>query len=175
MPASILIAYATRGRSTAEVASAMGAAMADAGLDAKVLPVNEVESLAGYSAVVLGAPLYCGRFPREFHKFLARHRESLTEMHPWCFVLGPTRTEPADFEAAHMQAEKQLSRHGWLQIPELKIFGGRWDVSHLTFPFSLIKCLPASLLRRIPSADVRDWMAIRAWALEIGRRVKPAA
>lgn len=175
MSASILIAYATRGGSTAEVASAIGAATTEAGLDAKVLPVSEVESLAGWSALVLGAPLYCGRFPREFHRFFARHRESLTQMRPWCFVLGPTRTDPADFEAARKQAEKQLSRYSWLQLSELKIFAGRWDVTHLTFPFSVMKCLPASLLRKIPSADVRDWIAIRVWAFEIVRRMKPAA
>lgn len=175
MPASILIAYASRSGSTAEVAQAIGATMDESGLAVKVLPISAVDSLEGYSALVLGAPLYCGMLPREFHKFVNRNREPLARMRPWCFILGPTRTEPADFDAARKQASKQLSRYPWLKLSELHIFGGRWDVNRLTFPFSIAKCLPASLLQKMPSADVRDWTAIRNWTLEIARQMKPAA
>lgn len=175
MHASILIAYATRGGSTAEVARSIGATLDESGFTANVLPMPEVESLEGYSALILGAPLYCGKLPRESHRFFARHHEALTRMRPWCFILGPTRTDAADFDAARKQAEKQLSRYPWLQTSELRVFGGRWDVNHLTFPFSIAKYLPASLLGKIPPADIRDWTAIRGWALEITRQMKSAA
>src|SRR6266700_5367071 len=69
MSALVLVAYATRGGSTGEVAQAIGAALEEAGVTAEVLPVSEVESLAGKTAVILGAPLYIGSFPREFHQF----------------------------------------------------------------------------------------------------------
>ena len=89
MQSSVLIAYATRSGSTGEVAEAIAAAMQEAGVPAEVLPVSQVNSLAGREAVILGAPIYIGRFPKEFHEFLRLHHKALQTMHPWCFVLGP--------------------------------------------------------------------------------------
>jgi len=175
MPASILIAYATRSGSTAEVAEAIGASLHDAGLGPDVLPMRQVESLEGRTAVILGAPLYVGRFPDEFHKFLARHRDALATLRPWCFVLGPTRNQPADFEAARKQAEKQLGRYRWFHAAELQIFGGKFDLDRLPFPFSLARRLPKFILKEIPSTDMRDWAAIRAWTLKVAGQIKPEA
>ena len=42
MFAPVLVAYATRGGSTAEVAQAIGAALEESGLTAEVKPVSEV-------------------------------------------------------------------------------------------------------------------------------------
>ena len=70
MQSSVLIAYATRGGSTAEVALAIAAAMQEAGVPAEVLPVARIDSLPDREAVILGAPLYVGHFPKEFHEFL---------------------------------------------------------------------------------------------------------
>lgn len=175
MPTAILIAYATRGGSTGEVAEAVGASLHDAGLMPDVLPMHQVESLEGRTAVILGAPLYVGRFPDEFHKFLARHRDALAKLRPWCFVLGPTRTEPADFEAARKQAEKQLGRYGWFHPAGLQIFGGKFDPGHMPFPFSLARHLPKFIVKEIPATDIRDWAAIREWALKVADQIKPAA
>lgn len=175
MPASILIAYATRSGSTGEVANAIGTAMREAGLDVELFPVNKVSSLEGRSALVLGAPLYIGRLPKEFHKFLASHRAALSELRSWCFILGPTRTEPADFEAAWKQADKQLARHAWLHPVEVQVFGGKWDVNSLPFPFSFARRLPMNPLGKIPPVDIRDWTAIREWGKGIARQLKSAA
>jgi menaquinone-dependent protoporphyrinogen oxidase len=175
MSASILIGYATRGGSTAEVARAIGVALQEGGLAPEVLPVDRIQSIEPQTSIILGAPLYAGRFPKEFHKFLTTHRTSLAATHCWCFVLGPTRAEPADFDAAKKQAEKQLARYSWFNPVELHIFGGRWDSNHIPFPFSLVRRIPGNPLGRIPAADVRDWSAIRAWAAGIASQFKPAA
>ena len=142
MSISVLVAYATRGGSTAEVAQAIAVGLEEAGVTARVLPVSEVDSLAGTAAVILGAPLYIGRFPKEFHQFVRRHRAALEPVRPWCFVLGPTRRETKDFDAARDQAMKQLGRYAWLRPAELQVFGGKWNMSSLPFPFSLIRRLP---------------------------------
>jgi menaquinone-dependent protoporphyrinogen oxidase len=175
MLSSVLIAYATRGGSTAEVAQTMAAAMQEAGVPTEVLPVSQVNSLAGREALILGAPLYMGHFPKEFHQFLRLHREVLHGARPWLFVLGPTRNQPKDFEGALSQAEKQLSRYPWLHPADLHIFGGRWNPQNVPFPFSLMLRLPGNPLGKIPAEDIRDWAAIREWSLGIARRIKPAA
>ncbi len=175
MSIPVLVAFATRSGSTGEVAKAIADSLKEAGLAAEVLPMHAIESLEGRTAVVLGAPLYIGRFPREFHRFVCRHREALSKLRPWCFVLGPTRDLPADFEAARKQAEKQLSRYAWFKPQGMHIFGGRWDPKSLPFPFSLIQRLPMHPLDKIPAVDARDWAGIRDWATGIAEQIKPAA
>jgi menaquinone-dependent protoporphyrinogen oxidase len=175
MQSSVLIAYATRGGSTAEVAQAVASAMDEAGVPAEVLPVDQVDSLDGRQTVILGAPLYVGHFPKPFHQFLHLHHETLQRIRPWMFVVGPTRNQPKDFDGARNQAERQLRRYSWLQPAELHVFGGRWSTQNLPFPFSLLRRLPGNPLGKIPAEDIRDWAAIREWSITIARLIKPAA
>jgi menaquinone-dependent protoporphyrinogen oxidase len=171
----VLIAYASRGGSTAEVAEALGASLREAGIMVQVQPMSQVESLTGWKALILGAPLYIGRFPGEFHSFFKRHRDTLDVLHPWCFVLGPTRNVPKDFEAARTQAEKQFKKYPQFHPVELRILGGKWDPNTMPFPFSLLRRLPANPMSKIPASDIRDWAAIREWAESIARQVRSAA
>src|SRR5262249_55584606 len=113
-------------------------------------------------------------FPKEFHQFIHDHRECLEKLAPWCFALGPTRNEPADFEAARNQATKQLSRYPWLAPAELHVFGGRWDVATLPFPLRLVRRLPGRPMDKIPSSDIRDWAEIQEWAIAVARQIKSA-
>lgn len=175
MAASVLIAYATRSGSTGEVAQAIGAALHEAGLESEVLSVNQVTSIEGRTTVILGAPLYVGHFPREFCGFLAAHRGALASARCWCFVLGPTRNEPADFEGARKQAAKQLLRYGWFHPVDVHIFGGRWSVQGAPFPFSLMLHLPGNPLAKTPMSDIRDWSAIHDWTMSIACEIAPAA
>ena len=174
MQSSVLIAYATRAGSTGEVAAAIAAAMESAGVPAELQPVSEVCSLAGREAVILGTPLYMGRFPKDFHNFLQLHREALQTMRPWCFVLGPIQDRLQEFVGARKQAERQLSRYPWLRIAELRILAGRWSANNLPFPFSLIRHIPGNPLQKIPAEDIRDWAAIREWATEVSRAIRSA-
>ena len=171
----LLIAYVTRGGSTAEVAEALGVSLREAGILVQVEPMNQVESLLGWKALIVGAPLYMGGFPGDLYKFFQRHRETLDVLHPWCFVLGPTRNNPKDFESARDQAEKQFKKYPWFTPAELRIFGGKWDPMTMPFPFSLLLKLPANPMRKIPASDIRDWAAIREWGQGIARQVKSAA
>jgi menaquinone-dependent protoporphyrinogen oxidase len=174
MQSSVLITYASRAGSTGEVAEAIAASMQNVGVPAELQPVSQVSSLAGREAVILGAPLYMGRFPKDFHEFLHLHREALQGMRPWCFVLGPIQNKPQEFVGAQKQAERQLSRYQWLRIAELRIFAGRWSATNLPFPFSLIRHLPGNPLQKIPAEDTRDWAAIRGWATEVARAIRSA-
>lgn len=175
MSSPILVAYATRSGSTAEVAESIASALREAGLTVDLAPVHQVESLQGTTALILGAPLYIGKFPKDFHKFLVRHRSALTPLRTWCFVLGPTRPEPADFEQARKQAEREFALYSWLQLADLHVLGGRWDVKLLPFPFKLARWLPFCPLDKVPASDIRDWNAIHVWSLKIAAQIKHAA
>ena len=175
MRSSVLIAYATRSGSTGEVAQAIAAAMDEAGVPAEVQAVEEVATLSGREAIILGAPLYVGRFPKEFHQFLRFQREALRVQRPWVFVVGPTRNREADFEGASKQAERQLNGYPWLCVKDVQVFGGRWSLQNLPFPFSLLRRIPGNPLKTIPEEDSRDWTAIRAWGIGVAQQIRPAA
>lgn len=163
MAASILIAYATRYGSTQEVAEAVGARLRERGLGAEVRRAREVRSLDGFSAVVLGAPLYIGSLLREARKFLERHRTALSQMPVAIFALGPV-SAGAELEGSRTQLDAALAKLPWLTPAATEVFVGKYDPAQLRFPDSLLAALPASPLHGLPAHDGRDWPAIRAWA-----------
>ncbi len=95
MAGSILVGYATRYGSTQEVAEAITETLGERGLTVELQPLREVRSLAGYGAVILGAPLFMFHWHKEALNFLARHQKALAERPAAVFVLGPVH-EPYD-------------------------------------------------------------------------------
>ncbi len=85
-----------------------------------------VESIADETAVVLGAALYVGHFPKEFHRFVTRFQRELGNVRPWIFVLGPTENEPKHFSQAEEQARKELAKYPWLHAADVRVMGGRF-------------------------------------------------
>ncbi|MDI7275318.1 MAG: flavodoxin domain-containing protein [Anaerolineae bacterium] len=166
MSASILVAYATRYGSTQEVAEAVAETLRAGGLAVDVQPARRVRTLSGYGAVVLGAPLYIGRWHRDARRFLSQHHEALAERPVAVFSLGPTGSvaDQDEWQGARAALEQELARYPWLRPVSVELFGGRYDPAKLRFPDSLLAALPASPLHGAPATDLRDWEAIRAWA-----------
>jgi menaquinone-dependent protoporphyrinogen oxidase len=175
VPAPVLIAYATRSGSTGEVAEAIAVRLREAGLEVEVAPMHAVKSIGERTAVVLGAPLYIGRLPKDVRRFLARNRIAFTAPKTWFFVLGPILGKSEEFDAARAQAEKHLAKCAWFKPSELQVFGGKFDVNRMPFPFSLMRHLPAFPAKDQPATDIRDWDAIRAWAGKIAGQLQPSA
>ena len=62
----ILVAYATKNGSTQEVAEYIGTVLQEDGADLELCPAKWVrERIEGYDLVMLGAPLYSGRWHRD--------------------------------------------------------------------------------------------------------------
>ena len=156
---SMLVAYATRYGSTREVAEQVAETLRASGLEVDVQPAREVRTLEGYSAVVLGAPLYMFRWHKDAVRFLRRHRQALAEQAVAIFALGPFNDDEEEWQGARAQLDKALGRFPWLVPADVEVFGGKFDPAGLRFPFN---ALPA--LKQIPASDIRDWEAIRAWA-----------
>ncbi len=175
MLAPILVAYSSRTGSTGEVAEVIAEVFREAQLPVEVARMRDLRRLGHYRAAILGAPLYVGQMPGELHRFLSRFRVQLGALPQWFFVLGPIEGKPEEFSKAGDQAEKQLKRYAWFQPLEVKILGGRFDVNHMPFPFSLARRLPAFTAKDMHPTDVRDWKDIRAWASAIARQIQPAA
>jgi menaquinone-dependent protoporphyrinogen oxidase len=85
----VLVAYASKHESTAEIAERIAAAMRSAGCDAQARLAAEVDDLSGYAAVVLGSAVYAKRWRREARSFARRHASALRDMPVWLFSSGP--------------------------------------------------------------------------------------
>src|ERR1051326_2302430 len=105
----ILIAYATKHGSTHEVAESVAAHLAQMGFEAHTLPANRVPSLDEYRAVVLGAPLYMGRWHGDARAFLRRFRHELATRPFAVFALGPVKDDAEQWEDARKQLFDALS------------------------------------------------------------------
>jgi menaquinone-dependent protoporphyrinogen oxidase len=174
MSASVLVAYATRYGSTQEVAEAIAATLREAGLEVEIQPMQEVQTLAGYDAVVLGAPLYIGRWPKDAHRFLSRNRQALTELPVAIFALGPLHDEEKEMQETRAQLDQELAKVPWLTPVAIEMFVGKYDPAKLRFPDSLLISFPASPLKQMPASDLRDWKAIRDWAGKLVPQLQPA-
>ncbi len=86
MAKKLLVAYGTAAGSTAEVAQAIGEEMEKAGAVVDVKPVEEVEDLKGYDAVVVGTAV---RAFRILSKTQALHAEAQTSAQPGASSLFP--------------------------------------------------------------------------------------
>ena len=165
MAGSVLVAYATRSGSTKEVAEAVAATLREHNLEVDVQPMKAVSSLTGYRRVVLGAPLIMGRWHKDARRFVSRHKAALEECPVAIFALGPVHNEEKEWQGAHAQLDKALARFPWFKPVAIELFGGRFDLALLGFPWNF---LPG--LKKIPSSDIRDWAAVRAWASNLDEK-----
>ena len=69
------------------------AALTAAGLSAEARPVEEVEHVEPYDAVVLGGAAYMFRWLKLALTFARRHRTELAARLVWLFSSGPLGTE----------------------------------------------------------------------------------
>jgi len=146
--ASFLIAYATRNGSTQQVAEAISARLSELGSAAEMRPVDQVRSVEGFDAVVLGAPIYSGRWDPHADKFLRRHRGVLESLPVAIFALGPLSTTEEAFSRSRRQFSHSLAGFRWLAPISVKLFGG----------------VDPPKRHGADRRDARDWAAIQAWA-----------
>ena len=148
----VLIAYATKHGSTHEVAETVAAHLAQAGVEAHTVPADRVRSLDEFQAVVLGAPIYMGRWHRDARAFLRRFRSELATRPLAVFALGPISDSAEQWDGARQQLYRALAHVPGVEPVTVGLFGGAIVPETLHFPFS-----------HVPAGDLRDWDSIRAW------------
>jgi len=158
--ARILVAYASKKGSTAEIAQAIGKEIRAAGHLVDVTEMKSVSSLDGYNAVVIGAPFYMGKVT-DMGKFTGKYRDTLTKVPVAAFAVGlaPLGKDPADRENAMKKLQKTLEP---LTPVAMTIFAGRLDLTKLSW---FQKWITEKV--KSPVGDFRDWTAIAAWAKDL--------
>lgn len=153
----ILVTYATRAGSTAEIAAAIGESLAARGYTVDVKPVKEKPDPAAYAAVVLGSAIRMSGWLPEAVEYVKAHQAVLTGLPVALFTVHLLNTGADDVSyaarAAYLAAVRPL-----LPDAEAVYFAGLMDYGRLSFLDRTI-----AKMVKVREADHRDWAAIRSW------------
>jgi menaquinone-dependent protoporphyrinogen oxidase len=160
----ILVTYASRAGSTAEVAEAIGKTLAEGGRQVDVIPMNDVKDLSPYGAVVAGSAIRGSKWLPEAVQFIQTHRSTLAQKQFAMFTVCITM--------AMKNADKYRSGvMGWIapvraMVKPLSegLFAGVLDFSKLPVNWDTLMLRISVAFGIFPRGDHRDWNAIRSWA-----------
>jgi len=162
---TVLVAYASKRGSTAEIAETVAATLRREGLGVCLERCDQVRSLENYDAVILGSAVYMKRWRGDARDFLKKHKKALRQKPFWVFSSGPVGDPAAD-------------NPDWVEPPKLaekvEDLGGR---GHAVFG----GCLPTeprgmmerAMVEGVPREyrDRRDWGEIRGWAKQVAEQL----
>ena len=161
MTARILVAYASRKGSTAEIAQAVGKELVSAGYIVDIAEMKTAVTLAGYDAVVIGAPVYMGKVEKDISKFVAKNRDRLASIPVAAFAVGIAPVAP-QIEPVEKVLDDLTKAVSPIQPVAAAVFAGKLDPDKMSF----IERQMTSLMK-VRTGDFRDWNAIAVWAREL--------
>ena len=97
------------------------------GLAVEVQPANKVKSVAGYRAVILGAPLYMFHWHADAKRFLSKRHSELGNLPVAIFALGPFHHKEDELKSAREMLDKELAKFTWLKPTGVGVFVGKFD------------------------------------------------
>lgn len=164
MTAPLLVTYASRTGSTAEIAQAIGQTLAAAGLPVDVQPMQAVHDLAPYRAVVAGSAIRGSRWLPEAAAFIQAQRLTLAQKPLALFTVCITLAMGSASQYRSAVAGWVAPVRAQVQPVSEAFFAGRLDFSRLPWNWDTLGLRAAVALKIFPKDDRRDWEAVRAWA-----------
>lgn len=166
----VLVAYASRHGATQGIAERIGERLAEAGHPTDVVRVEDVTTLNGYDAFLVGAATYATHWMKEAVAFVHEHRPALLGRPVWLFASGPLGKEHVD--AAGHDLRELCDPRECAELSDLvharghKVFFGALDPEKLSLTGRALRKLPAAR-QRLPEGDFREWDDVDAWAREV--------
>ncbi|MFE0172877.1 flavodoxin domain-containing protein [Streptomyces sp. NPDC059002] len=166
MTLKVLVAYATKNRSTADIARTIADVLRDEGLEAELRPASDVGDVRAYDAVVLGSALYAGRWHKDARRFVRRGGRALAKRPVWLFSSGPLDASAGERDLPPVPA----ARRALIRLDARE---------HITFGGCLRDDAEGRIARMIVKSgkggDHRDFGQIAAWARRIGGTLRAEA
>ena len=164
----LLVTYASKYGSTAEIADVIGKELRNRNYEVEVKPVSQVDSLTGYDGFVIGSAVYAGSWMKVAAKFLRANQEQLAGRPVWFFSSGPTgQGDPNEIMDGWSFPENLEQVRKTVNPKDIILFHGNLDLDRLNFAEKMIvKSVKATV------GDFRDWLVIRGWARSIDLALK---
>jgi len=160
----ILVTYASRTGTTAEVAEAIRRTLTESGAHVEVMPMQEVQDLSPYDAVIAGSAIRAARWLPEAVQFIRAHQSTLRHkpfaMYTVCITLAMSNSEQYRQGVMAWTAPVRAIVHPLSE----GLFAGMIDFSKLPFNWETLKLRATVAMGIFPRGDRRDWNAVRAWA-----------
>ncbi len=162
---NVLVAYASKYGSTAEIAGRIARVLKEEGHKVQLRDASEVGQIAEFDAVVLGSAVYAGQWRKSAADLMLSCESSLSHIPVWFFSSGPTgEGEPEEIMNGWNFPDSLLDSASRIQPRDKAFFHGVLDPELLILPEKLIvKGLGA------PLGDFRNWEKIEAWANSIAK------
>ena len=154
----VLVSAASKHGATAEIADHIGAILRERGLGVTVERPEDVGSLDGYGAVVLGSGVYAGHWLKDAKALADRVAACDPLPRVWLFSSGPLGDPPKPDEDPVDVAKVTEA----LSPVDHRLFAGKIDKNELGLGERAIM-----VAVRAADGDFRDWEEIAAWADEI--------
>lgn len=156
----LLVAYASKYGSTAEIAEVVAQELQKREVEVEVKPVGQVNNLEGYDGFVIGSALYAGGWLKPAADFLRSHEEILAGRPVWLFSSGPTgEGDPNEILGGWIIPEDLTGTVERIKPREIMLFHGKIDLEKLSSGEKMvIQSVKATV------GDYRDWLVIRSWA-----------
>jgi menaquinone-dependent protoporphyrinogen oxidase len=164
----VLVAYASKASSTAEVAVVIARKIAEAGLAVDLRRASHVRSVDGYRAVIVGSAIRASQWLGDASGLVKTHREALAARRTAFFTLCMTLQQdtPANREkvAGYLKPVREVLEPDWIEY-----FGGKMEYRRLALGPRLI-----AKAMKVREGDFRNWTAIGSWADRLATEI-PAA
>lgn len=165
MSTKVLVAYATKAGSTAEIAGRIADTLQEKGHIVDLLSIDHVKSPDGYDTIILGSAARAGSVLPEVTTFVNRNQAILQEINFHMFLVCMTLKEDTEDNRKIVSAYLQPIRE--MIDPDCEgLFAGVMDYSKLNF---FEKMLAKAL--KAPEGDFRKWDQIITWAEEVAQRM----
>jgi menaquinone-dependent protoporphyrinogen oxidase len=161
----ILVTYASRAGSTTGVAEAIGKTLVAKGLQVDVLPMQAVQDLTPYSAVVAGSAIRGQKWLPEAMQFLQAHRSELSSKPFASFMVCITLSMRNAGQYLEGLKTWMSPVRALVQPVSEGYFAGALDFSRLPlFSFNVLAMRLVVLFGVWKEGDHCDWNAIQTWA-----------
>lgn len=171
---TVLVAYASALGSTREIAQHIASRMEAARVGVECRSVDEVDSVSGYGAVVVGSAIHNQAWLPPALEFLAQHGPELAKRPVWAFSVGMSEGLPKLFRGRGAVLQQQRLEQTQFQAVPLRghgLFSGVYEASQLSAPLRALFRLAGGRF-----GDLRDWAAIDDWTDGITAELaKPAS